>query len=409
MDVDEAYERELRAERDQVLTAYAAVGTCPALLEFQLQLAAAIESREPAAFRSKNTEAKEHLRLLRLLGDGLAWRLLHPYAIRQLAKNPAPPPALGNQGEGFRQTLDAARELTADGQLVLVSDLTHCLTIGDLVICDDRERPSIVECGGHERFLHKGRKARQLQRAQAVSDLLKDGTAVFPGHARATRTLELKTRSRDSWDVVDRVVLAAGRKGSAAELASDDDLVFAVRADEDRGAADATHNLTNHMAEPTFAIYTRLLERPDPRVPPCVAWNVSLEAKRLLYQGDVFVGHVVDVASFIGRRSGNAEIVKILRSGDAITGFGVAVGDDPLTFSHEFLTDVLLGFETIESTAEAILEAARRTIDLIDLAEERVRSEDSGTDEEWPRLAELADKDGFVSPALAWSELNRGR
>lgn len=405
MDADEAYESELRAERDQLLTVYAAVDSRAALLEFQLQLAAAIESREAAAFRSKNTEAKEHLRLVRLLGDGLAWQLLHPYAIRQLAKNPAPPPALGNQGEGFRQTLDAARELTAAGRLVLISDLTHCLTIGDLVICDDRERPSIVECGGHERFLQKGRKARQLQRARAVVNLLKDGTAVFPGHDRATRTLELNTRPRDTWGVVDRVVIAAERNGSAAELASHNDLVFAVRADEDPGAADAMHELTDHMAEPTFATYARLLERPDPRVPPCVAWNVSQEAKRLLYQGDVFVGHVVDVASFVGRRRGNAEIVKALRSGDGIAGFGVVVGEEPLTFSHEFLTDVLLGFETIESTAEAILEAAQRTTEL---AEEGARTEGSGNDKECRRPAELADSEGFVSPALAWSELNRG-
>jgi hypothetical protein len=403
-DADEVYERELRAERDQLLTAYAAVDTRAALLEFQLQLAAAIESRESAAFRLKNPEARQHLRLLRLLGDGLAWQLLHPYAIRQLAKNTAPPPALGNQGDGFRQTLDAARELTANGRLVLVSDLTHCLTIGDLVICDDRERPSIVECGGHEEFLHKGRKARQLQRAQAVIDVLKDGTAVFPGHDRATRTIEIVTRSRETWAVVDRVVLAAERKGSATELANNDDLVFALRADNDP-PADAMHELTNHMAEPTFAIYTRLLERPDPRVPPCVAWDVSPAAKRLLYHGDVVVGHVVDVAAFLGRRSGNAEIVKVLRSADEVTGFGVVVGDDRLTFSHEFLTDVLLGFATIESTAEAILEAAQRTIDL---AEGWVRSEDLGNDEECDRLAKLADDDGFVTP-LTWSELNRGR
>lgn len=404
MDADAAYEHELRAERDQLLTAYAAVDSGAALLEFQLQLATAIELREPAAFKAKNREAKEHLRLLRLLGDGLAWRLLHPYAIRQLAKNPAPPPALGSQGDGFRFTLDAARKLTANEHLVLVSDLSHCLTIGDLVICDDRERPSIVECGGHEKFLDKGRKGRQRQRAQAVTDLLNEGTATFPGNELATQTLELDKPQGDTWAVVDRVVVAADREGSAAELASDDDLVFAARADDDAEAPDA--RLMNHMAEPAVAIYTRLLERPDPRVPPCVEWDVSVEAKRLLYQGDVFVGHVIDLAAFVGRRMGNAEIVKILRSGKEVAGFGVVVGNDPLAFSHEFLTDVLLGFQTIESTAETILESAQRTVEL---AQEQVAGEGPGTDEEHQRFAELADEDGFVNPAAAWTELNRGR
>ena len=107
------------------------------------------------------------------------------------------------------------------------------------------------------------------------------------------------------------------------------------------------------MAEPTFAMYTRVLERPDARVPPCVAWEISVEAQRLLYQGDVFVGHVIDVAAFIGHRRRNAEIVKVLRSGDAIAGLGVVVADEPHALSPEFFTDVLLGFAAIESTAEA--------------------------------------------------------
>lgn len=95
--------------------------------------------------------------------------------------------------------------------------------------------------------------------------------------------------------------------------------------------------------------------------------------------------------------------MKVLREGEAITGFGVLVGDESLTFSHEFLTDVLLGFQTIESIAEAILEAAAR---IVDLAEEPAWSEGSGTDA-GRRLEEWADGDGFVSPSLAWSELNR--
>jgi hypothetical protein len=199
---DQAYERELRSERDRLLTEFAAVATTAELLDFQLQLAAAIELSEPRAFREKNRDAKEHLRLLRLLGDGLARRLLHPHAIRQLAKNPAPPPALGSQGDGFRQTLEAAREIAGREHPVLISDLTHCLTVGDLVICDDPERPSIVECGGHEKFLHKGRKGRQLRRAQAIIDLLKDGTAVLPGNDLPTRVLEIKTASDRTWSVV---------------------------------------------------------------------------------------------------------------------------------------------------------------------------------------------------------------
>lgn len=403
MKANEEYTRDLRSQRDELLTAYAAVDSCPALFDFQLQLAAAIESHEPAAFASRDAEAKEQLRLLRLLGDGLAWRLLHPHAIRQLAKNPAPPPALGIQGNsGFSHTLDAARRL-AVGCPVLVCDLTHCLTIGDLVVCDDPERPSIIECGGHPMFLKKGRKARQRERAQAVVDLLKTGTAVFPGNDVATETFEVDVPLRHTWAVVDRLVQAAEKNGVAAELASDDELVFALRADTDPRAGEM-HDLTAHMAEPTSALYTRTLERPDPRVPPCVAWEVSLATKRLVYQGDVFVGHVIDSAAFIGCRRGSAEIVKILRTGDVVTGFGVMVGNEPATFSHEFLTDVLLGFETIQSKAEYMLEAAEKFAGLADAI-----GPEHDTPHACRRYAELADENGFLNPVVAWGELAHTR
>jgi hypothetical protein len=397
---DNRNEHELRSERDELLNAYSAVDSPERLLDFQLKLAAAIQSREPAAFSSKNRDVKEHLRLLRLLGDGLAWQLLHPYAIRQLAKNPAPPPALGNQGIGFRDTLGRARKLAEAGHLVVVSDLTHVLTIGDLVVCDDREHPGIVECGGHARFLHKGRKARQLQRAQAVVDLLNDGTVVFPGRRQETQTIEVKTPYRHTWPAVDRVTIEAKREGSSAAFATDTDLVFAMRSDVDPKSA-LKRGTTDHMAVPAAAAYTRLLERPNARVPPCTAWDVSLEAKRVLYQGDVHVVHVVDAAAFVGRRLGNAEVVKLLRTDDAVAGFGVVVGDDQLSLAAEFLTDVLLGFQTIESTAEAMLEAAEQSVELAD----RLRRQGSST-EQIDLPPGLADEDGFVDPALWWSIAN---
>jgi hypothetical protein len=404
VDAEDQYQRELRAERDRLLTAFAAIDGRAPLFDFQLRLAAAIVRHEPAAFEARNPDAKEHLRLLRLLGDALAWQLLHPYAIRQLAKNPAPPPALGSQGDGFARTLREAQEHAAAGHLVLVSDLNHCVTIGDVIICDDREHPVIVECGGHERFLHKGRKARQLQRARAVTELLDHGTAVFPGDDRVTQTLPLRTRSADTFAVVDRVVQAAAREGAAVEAFAANDVVFAVRTDMEWTPDDASfRELTGGMTEPIVATYTRLLDRPDPRVPPCPAWDVSLPTKRLVYQGDVFVGHVVDVASFIGRRSGAAGIVKVLRSGTAITGFGVVVGEEPLAASHEFLTDVLLGFATIESAVEAMLEGAERAFTLLEGRE----STESKSDDIALRLAAIADEDGFISPVAARGEVHR--
>jgi hypothetical protein len=275
------YEQHLRDERDELLRAHEKVDSPSALLEFQLQLAEAIASHEPQAHQAKNRLAKEHLRLLRLLGDGLAWKYLHSYVVRQLAKNPAPPPALTNQRDGWHETLAAAVEIAARGHLVLVADLTHVVTVGDLIICDDPERPAIIECGGHKDYLHVGRKARQLRRARAISKLLNEGVALLPGNSMPTATLAISTEPRYKWDVLERAILGAEQERVAACSASDAELVFAVTGGEELAEHDALDGSTAAMEEPVVAVYTRLLERPDPRVPRCVAWAISEQAKRL--------------------------------------------------------------------------------------------------------------------------------
>lgn len=113
------------------------------ILRFQARLADAIIEAEPTAFADRSSPERDHLRRLRLLGDGLAWNLLHPYTIRQLAKNSAGPPSIGNQ-EGFPATMKLAQEWAARGMPVLVCDLTNCLRVADVAVCADHERPLLL-------------------------------------------------------------------------------------------------------------------------------------------------------------------------------------------------------------------------------------------------------------------------
>jgi hypothetical protein len=130
-------------------------------------------------------------------------------------------------------TLETARRVTDHGHPALIADLTHCLTIGDVIVCTVPGLPLIIECGGNPRFSHKGRKGRQRKRAEAVSQLLLDGQATFPTHRRPTRSLEVATAGDHSWEVLERVVMAAVGQGVASEFAADGDLIFALRTDDD--------------------------------------------------------------------------------------------------------------------------------------------------------------------------------
>ena len=176
------------------------------MFDFQLRLAQAIRSAEPVAFRDRASRERDHLRRLRLLGDGLAWRLLHPYTIRRLTKNQGGAQAVSTQA-GFDATLQLAEQEAAKGRPVLVCDLTNCLRVGDVLLCSDPEQPVILESGGHSRFKNKGRKGRQARRAGAITE----AAANWQGPAAWRRR---NYRDRRACRVARALMAHAGARGS---------------------------------------------------------------------------------------------------------------------------------------------------------------------------------------------------
>jgi hypothetical protein len=86
---------------------------------FQTALAGEIIATE--RLRSENRQnrdlpvkLKKHLHLCHHLGDGLAWRLLDPHTIRQLAKNDGDPPYLSQQVAATTEGLEAINQLAKE-------------------------------------------------------------------------------------------------------------------------------------------------------------------------------------------------------------------------------------------------------------------------------------------------------
>lgn len=317
------------------------------IFTFQAQLAQSISAAEPVAFRDKDSRQRDHLRRLRQLGDGLAWRLLHPYVIRQLAKNQGGAQAISTQA-GFAATLRLAEEHANKGRPVLVCDLTNCLRVGDVVVCTDPEQPTILESGGHPGFKHKGRKGRQHRRREAITELLQSGSAQLLDDAVTTETIELAFSPEHSWPVVERVVSQALRDGEAWAECGPGDVVYATRADaEEFDLPRRLKHVTDDFAQAVVAFVT-ILQKPNLRVPPVAAWPVSPETRLGLLQSDVFLLHVVDLEAFPGTAHGG-ELAKVNIKGRAVTGFEVRTAGVTHHLAPHFLNDVLLGFETIES------------------------------------------------------------
>src|SRR5580700_4089059 len=139
MKADEYEPRKFEKRRNALLKLLDSA-TCPVdFARFQAALAAEIiESERLKAQERKNKhlqlELKRHLHLCHHLGDGLAWRLLEPHTIRQLAKGEGRPPWLSHQLVATNQALETVSGVAKElNRSAIMADLTNIVRIGDVI------------------------------------------------------------------------------------------------------------------------------------------------------------------------------------------------------------------------------------------------------------------------------------
>ncbi len=371
-------EADLRALRRELFDTMQEIRSVQELYEFQVELAKHILASEQATRGGNRDAHKAHIHLLRRLGDGLAWMLLHPHTIRQLAKNPSAPPSLKSQAQGFEGTLRAAAEYTDTGVPVLVCDITNHLTIGDLVLCFHPELPGLVEC--KTRFLPqtamRGRTGRQISRMMGTHKYLKTGRAKVYGEPEPRLTIQVDSEANHSFGAVGTAVRAALRAGVGVTAQSDHDVVWAVADQEDTPVVPPeVLDLRTRFEEPCIACHARAVDDPDLLVAPPVAWPIDPDAQFALLETDVLLFHLVDVAHFaaVVTQHGRVARVESARKGSDEYEHTFIVETDGKyhTFTSNPLLDVLYGYQTIESTVQIMTEAASKvnSIDVLHASE----------------------------------------
>jgi hypothetical protein len=308
-------EDELRRRRDELFEQFEAVESAADQLDLQLALAEEIKLAEGAIALDRDCPEYDHRQLMRMLGDAIAWRSLHPYTIRQLHHRAGAPPNLGKQA-GFQQTVEASAAFTERRIPVVICDLTYCLGTGDVVAITDRERPMLIECG-NPRYARTPRKIRQTLRADAALEQLRTGVAQWPNRTMPTLTVEVATPSEHIYETVSRAIYSAQENGTAVLFPNPDQAVFAYREDKlcEGGESDMARTLLGQCA---FAVTELHNRRPSPRVAPPHVWPINAECRRAVIEGEVIVGHLVRVGAFDGPSRGPVRLLGVDASGDGI-------------------------------------------------------------------------------------------
>lgn len=345
---------DLKALRAELVTAFDNVAEPRDVFELQRKIADEISRSEPIYYADKSAPEKQHVQKLRIIGDSLAWRLLHPHTIRQLAKNQPAAISLTHQGVAFEQTMEAAEEQASKGIPAIVSDLTNCLRIADIVTCADPERPGLIECGGRNDNLSRGRKGRQMRRGMAIQQLLAKGEARLFGDDAVSRTVETDVAPEFSWSQVSECLGKAVEDGFAVVEAGPGDVIVAIhQAMTTEAVIDRMGTSTEDFARGMVGHHERKLSEPDPTVPPPLVWPLPLGARMELFENDLELVHFIDLDELCGPSSRGVELA-VTGKGGELTKLEATVNGQSYEVSLRFVTDVLYGFQTIPSVRNAI-------------------------------------------------------
>lgn len=335
------------------------------LLEFQFCLAEAIIEAESVG--PKSGGFNRHAFLLRRCQDSLAFQLLAPHAIRQLLGTASPRAHwIKGQGESFRIVQKTATRYAADGHLVLLSDLSNIIRVGDLVVCDNAAVPSIIEVKAGKltpKHATQGRRGRQSSRSLSTIEYLATDHAHIFGQSLPKFAVQSKEEMQFSWRAVNEVALRALREGMAIARISEYDVIHAVHAVDDRPLSGAPlFEDVKRMRSPYFASHAVGLLNPEILTPPPLAWPIEEEPKPLLMEERLIVGHLIDLARFKDPLEDDFRVMNV--SPDS--GFSTYRDGKKGTASVRFINEVLFGYATIESTVAALREMHDLTTSAID-------------------------------------------
>lgn len=405
----------LRSIREDLLRSFFQSEDPAALFELQVRLAHEIRASEPLVGKDEGW----HRRRLRNIGDAIAWRTLTPHAIRNLSIPGSKPPALSGQGAAFDHVLETGRLANGEGMVVIIADVTNCISTGDLAICGDPDAPYIVECKLSARSPStwmQGRRGRQFSRARAVGQYLDKGRGLIPGTPMEKFAVEVAAEAEHNWEHVNSAVHSAMSAGTGL-VRLDREVIWAKRPDDDAehrvGIADIFPKGTPILV----GCHSALLTDDAPHAHPPLTWQVDRDVAVALAELDIVVCHALDARIFSKFTTERALLGDVVELAPGVSGVAAIVDGEPTVLGPRFLVDVLYGFETVASGANHMLKALEASNDTIrgldaeppkdpaSASKPRVHHveirEDLGRFRAASEAGEIADNDAFVlGPAL---------
>lgn len=290
-----------------------------------------------------------HRNAIYSIGDALAWNLLHPFTIRQLGKYDSNIVSLNSQEKNYQDLLDQY-ESQSESTYYLFSDLTKCLTIGDVIEVKGREDIVIheVKSSAPENVsvmgLLSGRIGRQFSKNFWITEYLKRGIGKLFDYPRLFKTILISGSQNSHFDILpDLIDKCLNSPKGAASVQAEKGLFYLVQ-NLDYDFSPEVLEMPKPNTTIFFASTSRLVEDKNETVYhiPILCFPLSLKHRILLNEVDIVVygflreDYVDEVASQYGYH------FKMVNDQPTLVKNGV-----PFSFHVRFLNNVLIGLEPV--------------------------------------------------------------
>jgi hypothetical protein len=289
---------------------------------------------------------RRHESRCRLMADELVWRQMHPHAIRIQSWWSRPRPGLSSQLPGLRLTFEVAQILAAKGIPPIVTDLTSCLTSGDLLGVVDRERPAIIECKARSiRGRRDSRSNRQANRYRRQAQHLRQGGTHDTDTGIDHVVVETGPVGK-SLDGFIRSCAVAMNLGRGLVVLPPDEAYLALKRRKANQSVDDLFEIISaeipSPRHPIIATTFHMNDEPDPRWPPPSFWLADVDAAEAVLENEILVTRFADVGELVDAAGENARFVD-----DVI----VAEDETGQVAWQNVIGMVMNGFDSVGATA----------------------------------------------------------
>lgn len=371
----------LRQIRENIYRLFDVLSTPSDFLRIQRVLASElIRAEKGIKTEKKNDDYNTHRNTLYSVGDALVWKVLHPFTIRQLGRYDSNYIALLPQENEFNELLEHYESLPQTS-IYLFSDLTRCITVGDVIQANGPEDIVIHESktSASENIslseLLSGRTGRQFSKNFWITEYLKKGIGKLFGYPQPFQTVLSKGSQTSYFHLLpDLIEKCLNNPKGGASIRPEKGLSYFAQQSNYKFSSESLQPpepINKILLASTFG----LIENKNEAVyhVPIMCFPLSLEHRILLNELDVVLygmvstGYIDEVASQYGYRFTIEKEVPTLYK-----------ADKPFPFHIRFINDLLIGYRPVREAIEEIISAIETAFSNPDEMEKKLNEYKTG-------------------------------